>query len=261
MSLKPLTRRIVRLNARVSRFVPSRIVCCSRKTLETHVLGGYRSEKMVLIPNGIDTDHFRPDPAARVDVRRELGLPADTRLVGMFARFHPQKDHRTLLAAAALLHRRVPDAHFVLAGKGIDARNLELMDMIEETGTAARLHLLGTRSDMARLQAAMDVCTLSSSEGEAMPLAIGEAMACGVPCVATEGGDTAELLGATGVCVAPGDPRALAEGWQMLLELPAAEGARLGSAARLHIQQRYSLQSAASAYHALYDGLAASGRR
>jgi glycosyltransferase involved in cell wall biosynthesis len=254
-SLRPSTRWIVRANALLSGWMPARIVCCAQSALESHALRGYRRERMLVIANGVDTKRFRPDPSAPTRLRHELGLSEETRLIGMFARFHRQKDHGTLIAAAGRLVREDPGVHLVLAGEGVDGGNAALRGWIAATGCAANFHLLGTRRDMARLYGALDLFTLSSSDGEALPLVIAEAMACGVPCVATDVGDTAALIGETGVVVPPRSAATLADGLLLLLDESPAEHERRSMAARRRIEHGFDLHVAASAYQGLYDGI------
>lgn len=253
---KRSTLMTARTCARLSRVLPAAIVCCAESTMRLHAELGYDEEKLLVIPNGFDVEAFRPDPAARADVRRELGLPDEARLVGMVARFHPQKDHQTFVQAAGLVRARRDDTHFVLCGGFLDWNNAELVRWIEEAGARDRFHLLGPRSDVSRIQASLDVAALSSQGGEAMPLAIGEAMACGVPCAVTDVGDAALLVGDTGRVAPPRDPEALAAACLSLLSLPADAHARLGAAARRLIAERYSLSETAARYLELHEHLA-----
>jgi glycosyltransferase involved in cell wall biosynthesis len=255
-SVKRSTWIVVQLLAGLSRFMPSRIVCCSHSAFRTHASLGYRTDRMVVIPNGIDTRRFRPRPAQRTALRSVLGLPPRARLIGMFARYHPQKDHGTLVRAAELLLRNHPKVHFVLAGEGIDAANVPLQRAITRTGFRDHFRLLGIRQDLPELCAAMDVVTLSSAYGEALPLSIVEAMSCATPCVATNVGDTAEVIGATGVVVAPNQPAALAAGWLRVLRLSELEYHRMGSQARRRIRGRYDLATMVGAYLGVYKEIA-----
>lgn len=249
------TRFTVRACARMARWVPAQIVCCSEATRRVHAALGYPLELMTVIPNGFDLDVFRPDPAVRAAVDAELGLPADAFRVGLVARFDPQKDHRTFLAAAARLRERVPGAHFVLCGSGVSADNRALTSIVRAAGFAESVHLLGERADVPRITAALDVAT-SSSITEGFPNAIGEAMAAGVPCVVTDVGDSAEVVGETGRVVPPRDPQALAAAWLDLHALGASGRARLGAAARRRIADRFDLGVVARRYESLYRQLA-----
>lgn len=251
------TRWVVRALATLSR-LPDAVVVNSEAGRAAHARLGYRPRRWELIPNGFDTSLFRPDPAARDSVRRELGIPADAPLIGMLARLDPMKDHATFLAAAARLAASRPDARFLLAGRGVELGSPAL---VPDRALAGRLHLLGERHDSPRLLAALDLATLASAFGEGFPNVLGEAMAAAVPCVATDVGDTALLVGPTGRVVPPREPSVLAEAWAALLALPAGERAALGAAARARIMGNYSLETACDHYLALYDSLRSSRER
>jgi len=240
--------------ARLSRWLPTRIVCCSVASRRVHMEQGYTADKMVVIPNGFDLDAFRPDPAARLTVREELGISNEALLIGLVARFDPQKDHRNFVQAAALLHARVPDVHFLLCGNGITWENRDLAGLIDTAGIRNCCHLLGLRDDVPRLLAALDIASLSSSYGD--PMVIGEAMACGVPCVVTDVGDSALIVGETGRVVPPKDWEALAAAWREMIEIGAEERKQLGLAARRRIEEHFSLAAIVERYQALYKEIA-----
>jgi glycosyltransferase involved in cell wall biosynthesis len=251
------TSLVVRLLARLSGR-PAAVIANSEAGRTAHEQLGYRSRRWLVIPNGFDTDLFRPDPNARIELRRELGLTAEIKLVGMLARFDPMKDHATFLTAAARLAAARDDVHFVLAGRGIERTNLALAACTANSVLAGRLHLLGERADSARLFAALDLATLTSAFGEGCPNAVGEAMACATPCIATDVGDTATMIGSAGRIVPPGDSTALAVGWAEMLALPATARASLGKAARERIIGCYSLDTVRGLYFALYESLRSS---
>ena len=240
-----------RVCARLSHRLPSRIVCCSEASRQVHAALGYAPQKMVVIPNGFDLSAFRPDPSARESVRRELGVAADALLIGLVGRFDPQKDHSNFVAAAALLSAAYPEAHFLLCGDGVNWDNQKLAGWIEEAGLRKRFHLLGRREDMPRLTAALDIAS-SSSYGEGFPNVIGEAMACGVPCAVTDVGDSAFIVGDTGLVVPPRDPEALAQAWKKLIDMGQEGRQRLGGAARKRILENFNLPDIIARYEALY---------
>jgi glycosyltransferase involved in cell wall biosynthesis len=251
-------RRTVLVNracAFLSRGFSARIVCCSEASLRIHKELAYAAEKLEVIPNGFDLQKIKPDPAARLSVREELGLPDDTPLIGMVARFHPQKDHRNFARAAALLRRQIPGVHFLLCGLEVNRQNSKLTEWIEEAGIGDSCHLLGVRRDTARLFAAMDIATTASLSGEAFPIVIGEAMACEIPCVVTDVGDSALIVGNTGKVVAPSDPAGLAQAWRELIEAGPEMRRRLGTAARRRVEQNFALPAIVNRYQAVYERL------
>jgi glycosyltransferase involved in cell wall biosynthesis len=242
--------------ARLSYRMPARIVCCSEHGRRLYARAGFAPWKLTVIPNGFDTERFRPDPNARAAVRAELGLGADTPLVALVARYDPLKDHATFLRAAALLGRTRADMHFLLCGSGVDSRNPALGSEIAILGISGRCHLLGPRRDVPRLLGAVDVAA-SSSISEAFPLAVGEAMACGVPCVATDVGDCALMIGPAGRVVPPSNPAALAAAWADVLAMNPSARQALGRAARQRIVERFDLGDVTRRYEGLYEELAA----
>ena len=238
--------------ARLSDSLPTKIVCCSEASRQAHCNRGYPEGKMVVIPNGFDLDLFRPNNEARGRVRAELGIAEDRLLVGRVGRFHPQKDYKSMIKAGAAVLSRVPDADFLFCGDGITWDNGALTRWIDEAGIRARCHLAGPRSDVHRIHAALDLA-VSSSYAEGFPNVVAEAMACGVPCVATDAGDSAYLIGNTGFVVPRKDPAALAQACINLLHMSSEARNRLGADARRRVADRFGLQRVVSSYEGLYE--------
>ena len=253
---KKMTRVIASFCARLSRWSPRNIVCCSESARDVHAAVGYASEKLLVIPNGYDLDTCKPDLVARRSVRMELGLSETTPIIGLVARFNPQKDHRTFLKAAGLLHRDMPDVHFILCGYQITQQNIDLMKWVHDAGVQDRCHLLGHRDDVIRIYAALDIASLSSSFGEGFPNVVAEAMSCGIPCVVTDVGDAAEIVRETGLVVPPQDPPMLADAWRTLLNMDRATRIQLGLAARQRVMENYNLPQIVSRYEHLFEELA-----
>jgi len=258
---KRRTVQINRICALMSRKFPARIVCCSEASLRFHKQLGYAAEKLELVPNGVDLEQFRPDPVARFSVREEVGIPTDALLIGMAARFHPQKDHRNFIQAAEQLHKQMPGVHFLLCGLNVTWQNTRLVEWIEAAGIRDCCHLLGVRRDVARLFAAMDIATTSSVSGEAFPVVVVEAMASRTPCVVTDVGDSALIVDKTGSVVAPRDPDALAEAWRKLIEAGPGERQNLGMSARRRVQQHFALPVIVDRHQAIYAQVAARMQR
>jgi glycosyltransferase involved in cell wall biosynthesis len=239
--------------ARLSGTVPSRIVVCSEAARTAHRDHGYAEDRMVVIPNGFDAARFRPDETARRDVRREFGIHENAVLIGLVARFDPTKDHATFVKAAASLRAQHPDVRFLLCGTAITEENRELMDLVESAGLRQSTCLLGRRADVNRLFAALDILA-SSSSCEGFPNAIAEAMTCGVPCAVTDVGESAYVVGDTGMVVPPGRPDLLAESLRSLVDLGAPGRRALGSRARDRIMREFALDAVAVRYETLWKG-------
>jgi glycosyltransferase involved in cell wall biosynthesis len=252
---KRSTRWVVRACAALSHGLPTKIVSCSDAGIGIHVDQGYAKERFVSIPNGFDTTALRPDAAHGRAVRAELGLAEDAVLVGQVARFDPQKDHRNFVQAAGLVAEQRPDVHFVLVGKGCERDNAALADWIAATGAASGSICSACARTCADCWRPSILPCCRRRSARRFPLVVGEAMACGVPCVATDVGDSARIIGDTGRIVAPRDPVALAGAMLELLGLSAAERQALGAAARSRILAEFSLPAVAARYAALYDEL------
>jgi len=246
-----LTATAIRLGALYSRG-PAAIIYNSRVAAAQHEAIGYCPRRRTIIPNGFDCRLFRSDERARQEVRAGLGVDLKAVLIGLIARFHPMKDHATFLQAAARVARAQPAARFLLAGTGVTWEQPALQKLIVEHGLQERVLLLGERSDVPRLTAALDIaCSASWNEG--FSNTIGEAMACGVPCVATSAGDTsADLIADTGGVAPPRDPAALAQAILRLIEAGSEQRRQLGLAARQRIESRFSLPAIARRYEDLY---------
>jgi glycosyltransferase involved in cell wall biosynthesis len=239
----------------LSRFsrTPDAVVVNSLAGQRFHQTLGYRARRWEHIPNGIDTSELRPDAAARRRLRAALGIAEDMVAIGLPARYHPMKDHMTFLAAAAELARRRSEVRFLLVGAGIEPGNRELAAAIAAHGLTLRVRLLGERRDMAAVYPAFDIAGLSSAFGEGWPNVIGEAMSCGLPCAATDSGDTAEIVGRTGLVVPPRNAPALAAAWERLAALGPDGRRALGASARERIVRHYDLAAIIGRYEALYD--------
>jgi glycosyltransferase involved in cell wall biosynthesis len=247
----PIRKALIEIGSKLSRF-PARILFVSKASQQQHQSLGYATEKCLTIPNGFDTEIFRPHPAARQELRAKLGLDADTITIGSIARYHPVKDHPNFLHAAAKLHQNYPDIHFVMAGANIDRSNQTLQLLIQELNLSHRVHLLGAQQDIPTLMAGLDLVT-SASYSEAFPTIVGEAMSSGVPCVVTDVGDSAWMVGSTGRVVPPQSAADLAAAWQESIELGSAGRLALGVAARARTIEHFSLRAMVERYQSLYE--------
>jgi glycosyltransferase involved in cell wall biosynthesis len=248
-----LSALVLRMLARLSS-IPDAVVTNSLAGQRTHQALGYNPRGWVWIPNCVDSERFRPNPNEKQRLLSELGLPPQTLLVALVARYLPIKGHDVFFAAASKLAALDPSVHFVLAGLNIDETNNSLMRSISGSGVRERFHLLGQRKDVERVLAAVDLAC-SSSYGEGFPNVVGQAMACGTPCVVTDVGDSALIVGKFGKVVPAGDSAALYRSSAQLLS-SHQERQRLGRGARRRIEQCFSVASMIARYEQLYENLA-----
>jgi glycosyltransferase involved in cell wall biosynthesis len=246
------TRYLARLLATLSRR-PDAIVVNSRDGQRYHELIGYHPKQWVNIPNGVDLERFRPQRDEQAMLRMRLGIPPDASVIGLVARYHPMKDIATFLRAASRFRQDHENVKFVLCGDGLGPDNSTLAKQVRDLDLDRSIVLLGPRSDIELIYPALDVLTLCSTHGEGFPNVLCEAMACNVPCVTTDVGDSAEIIGDCGLIVPLRDPQALAGAWQTLLEIPSQ--LRTDNA-RSRVAARYSLEKMCAHYESFYRSIA-----
>lgn len=244
------TRGILRVLAACSPRIPDAVSTCAESARAAHTALGYSPRRWEVIPNGIDLERFRPDSALRASARAEWGVSLDAPVFGMATRLHPVKDLPTFAAAARQLMEQWPTARFVLCGQGISEHSTACMDLLRQFGIAERSIPLGIVQEMPRFWNGVDVA-VSSSLGEAFPVGMAEAMACGLPAAATDVGDSALLVGDGGRIVPSSAPAALASAMMQCYEDRAA----LGTRALQRMQRRFSLDACAIRYLDLYKEL------
>ncbi len=205
----------LRLSAFLSRF-PDAIITNSFAGKEFHRSIGYSTNRMMVVPNGIDTDRFKPDHSVGLRVRDEWNIDEEKIAIGLVGRLDPMKDHTTFLQAVKIFDQKKCSVRFVCIGDGKEPYKSEIHSLCSALGLNGFLIWAGEGYDMVAVYNAMDMVT-SSSFSEGFSNVIGEAMACGVPCVVTDVGDSAAIVGETGIVVSPKDPQALAAGWIRML--------------------------------------------
>jgi glycosyltransferase involved in cell wall biosynthesis len=220
---------VARISFALSRLLArraDRLICNSSAGAAYHVARGYPADRVAVVPNGFDTIVFRPDPAAGAACRAALGIDPAADVVGVFARFDPMKDHATLLHAFAILRGRRPSAQLLVVGHGSEPAVDHLRSVAAALGVADAVHWIGETADVPRYMNACDVTALSSL-GEGLPNAVGESMACGIPCVVTDVGDAREIVGDPRLVVPTAQPAPMAAAIDFALAHRAALSPRL----------------------------------
>lgn len=217
-----------------------------------HEVEGFPAQKVHVIPNGIDTERFAPLPDTH-RLRESLGIDPSAPVVGIVAALRPEKNHRLFLRAAQTVHTKLPQTRFVIVGDGPERAGLE--QEARERGLSDAVMFLGTRDDVPQVVATFDLFTLTS-DNEANPVSILEAMALGKPVVATDVGSVAQSVreAVTGYLVPAGDHAALAQRWLELLYNPL-EAHSLGAAGREHVVKYGSLGTMVRGYEQLLEQL------
>jgi glycosyltransferase involved in cell wall biosynthesis len=248
------TRAVVRLCAFLSLLLPTKIISCAQQAAIVHQKIGYKKNKFITIPNGYNFHQFRVKEADINTLSTSLNLPDTFPILGLVARFDPQKDHHNLIQALKIVSEQNVQFHCLLVGKDISPNNQKLFSWIEQAGLIERISLLEQRDDIPLIMHRLDIHT-SSSYGEAFPNVLAEAMVCGTPCVTTDVGDAALIVGNTGWVVPPSNSQALANAILTALkekeENPNAWQTRK-QAARQHIVDNFGIERMVAAYNQVW---------
>jgi len=226
------------LSKLVSGLVPA-LISNSEAGYRDRKEAGYRCATQLFIDNGFDVERFKPDPVARARLRAELKVENEY-MIGVVGRIAPSKGIPTFLKAAALLAERRKDVRFACIGSGAPRYTATLRRQAEELGIADIVVWADAREDVVAVYNGLDIMCLSAYAGEGFPNVIGEAMACGVPCVVTDVGDAAKIVGELGIVVPPKEAKRMAEALDgMLRKLNTINSLQL----RESIVQRFALQA------------------
>jgi len=248
------TLLVRRLCALLSHWVPHTIICAAEASRKIHVALGYDAGRMKVIPNGFDMSRLVATSEQTQNLREQLGLQEKNIIIGGLGRYSRVKDQENFVRAAGVLAQQYPDARFLMVGRDLDSDNADLNRCISETGYADRFFLLGERSDVPVCLSVMDIfCLHSRTEG--FPNVLGEAMAMGLPCVATDVGDAALLLKNGGVIVPKEDTAALVQGIEKLLCLTPAKRAELGQYAKQRIRDEFTLARTRDRFEEMYNNI------
>jgi len=241
-SEKTQTRWLITLGSWLS-FLPRSIIYNSNLSIEQHNKVGFLSKKNKMIANGFDLQKFRPDNKRRQQLCKELGVSNATLLVGHISRLHPMKDHDTLLRAIDRVKdnlsgfNRKQKVLFVLIGHGVTG----------DLSNNPIIRFLGERSDIPKVMSALDILVSSSAWGEGFPNIIGEAMASEVPCVVTDVGDSALIVGKYGKVCSVGDDQCIANSIMQLID--NTENRKImGQQSRKRIEESYSIDKIKKEY-------------
>lgn len=233
------THCLVKVGAIASNHMPAKIIYNSTASSHLHASWGYAPNKSILLPNGIDTDLFAPNQAARIAIRSAWNVTENDIVIGWVGRDHPQKDIPGFCAAMTKLSQKHPAVRGVMYG----------IDHVDNCPDIIQLR--GAESNMETIYPGFDFFC-SSSIGEAFPNVLLEAMSCGVPCITTDVGDSARIVGHLGVITPPGNHDALVGALDRGVSMPTHDK----NAIRNHIKQTYDLNKILKLYQDIYGELA-----
>jgi len=214
-------------------------------------------EKVKVIPNGIDTNRFSPNPSSVATLRREAGVGENCLVVGIVSNFSMYKGYDTFIKAAKNVATQMPGVHFIAIGNHDTPLGAQMRGLVNELGLNEVFHFFGSRNDVPQLLPGMDILC-SSSVTEGFSNSICEGMSCGVPCIVTDVGDSAVIVGDAGIVVPPSAPDTLAASIIKLLQMPTKERRRLGESARTRIVELFGIPRMVTATEKVYEQLLSS---
>jgi glycosyltransferase involved in cell wall biosynthesis len=247
-----MTKIIVKLCAWLSNVIPDRIIVNSKRARDLHVNLGYTEKKFHVIPNGFDIESFKPNKIASEEIRKQFDIPEDSILIGLFGRYDPQKNHLGFINSAHIVLKKIPDVIFLMVGRNINNANSNLVSQLKSKNIIKNFILADEQSDMPSFYAALDFLCLPSL-GESFPNVLGEAMAAGVPCIVSDVGDCAEIIGDGGFVVPPADTESLAKALISAINLSTLDREQLGRIARKKILDTYSIDYIVGQYETLFS--------
>lgn len=242
---------IVRVAAFLSRFIPHTMLSCAQNAIQFHQSIGYSTVPFIHIPNGIDCDRFTISATKRDDFRKKINVSNTTPCVGLVARWHSQKDIPTFLKACHYIHQNNQNIHFVLVGHNLDNTNNDLCHLVNTyPGLSNKLTLMGSYNDMPTIMNGIDILCVTSAFGEGFPNVIGEAMACGTPCVTTDVGDAAIIVNDNEYICPIEDANRIAISIQKRLTKPIQP-----NVLRDYIKDHYTLEHMTTMYNTFYQNI------
>jgi glycosyltransferase involved in cell wall biosynthesis len=245
---------ISRINAIISNFVPRKIIYCAKKSRETQEFIGFKQDKGVVVSNGYNINDFKPDLELGLKFRAEVGVAENEFLIGHVGRYDPLKDYNSLIASLAVLNSQGVSFKTVLVGTNLDNQNNNLTTDICQQGLEGKILLLGKRNDIPAVMNGFDLFILSS-KSEAFSNVLNEAMACGTPCVTTDVGDAAYIVGDTGWVAPPKSPEALAEAMNLAFKENQQNPERWQlrrMACRQRVEENFSIEKMVENYHSVW---------
>ena len=243
---------IAKINSFLSYFIPRKIVVCADSSKFMHIKNGFSKQKFITIENGIDLNKFKRSPKERSFFRNKINIKSDETLYGTVARFHPIKDHITLIKSIFRLKNAGYKFKYLLIGESINNKNKLLNELIKKYGLEEIIILIEKEENISLVMNAIDLHVLSS-KSEALPMVILEAMGCGTPCISTNVGDVKNLILDKNLVVETSNQLELFNAMRIFSDLDQKNKKKLSISVEKHIKENYSLENMTAKYLNLYQ--------
>tara|TARA_B100001057_G_scaffold500347_1_gene614897 strand:- start:3973 stop:5091 length:1119 start_codon:yes stop_codon:yes gene_type:complete len=244
---------IIKILAKFSPLIPKFIIVVSKSAKKTCIELGYDIKKLFLITNGYDLSILKPFKISKI--RSKYNIKKKIPILGKIARYDAKKDHYNLLEALNLINKKKIKFYCVLVGGDINKNNVSLVNKIKKFRLSNCTKLLGQKSNIAEIMNEIDLLVQSSSYGEGFPNVVAEAMACGTPCVVTNVGDAAFIVGKTGWVVPPKNPKKLAQAIEKALLLVNKNTFKKKNKSRLRIKKNFDIKKMLNQYRIVWNKL------
>lgn len=249
---KPMTRYVIKAGALLSRS-PQKIIYNSQVASLQHEKAGYQKNNRIVVPNGFELDRFIPDQKVRARIRKKLSIGSEDQVIGLVGRSHPTKNYKEFILSLARFKEKLAGVKIIIAGRGVDDKNGNLHQAVKQSSLSEIVILLPQTDQPEMLYQTFDLLALPSLT-EAFPNVVGEAMACGVPCLVTDVGDASILVGDTGF-VSSRDMNEFTNILINLLNYSGQELKKLGAKARLRMLENYEISDVTKRYNEIFDEL------
>ena len=247
---KLTTILIIKILSILSYLIPKFILIVSKKAKKIYEVIGYNKKIFKFIPNGYDLSILKINKIQKINFRKKIKIKKNVPLIGNVARYDPQKDHLNLLNALSLIREKNTNFFCVLVGSNVDQNNIDLISVIKRLKLSNHVKLLGQHSNISKVMNGLDIHVLSSSYGEGFPNVVAESMACGTPCIVTDVGDSALIVGKTGWVVPPKNSIKLAKAIEKALyEKNTSEWNKRCNKARLRVKENYNISKMVRLYN------------
>jgi len=243
---------ISKINSILSYFIPRKIIVCADSAKSIHIKNGFSPQKFITIPNGIDLNKFKRSSQKRSFFRNKLNIKSNETLYGTVARFHPIKDHITLIKSISRLKKAGYKFKYLLVGDNINNKNKLLNELIKKYRLEENMILLEKEENISLVMNALDLHVLSS-KSEALPMVILEAMGCGTPCLSTNVGDVKKLIFDNNLIVETSNQSSLFSAMKIFSDYNSKYKNQISISVENQIKENYSLEKMTQKYLNLYQ--------
>ena len=249
---KNSTIYVTKINSLLSYLIPKRIIVCAEESKKEHIKNGFRKDKFVVIPNGIDLKEFKKSKTNKYKYRKRLMIDQKELILGTVARYNPNKDHLTLIKCIKELKDSGLKFKYLFVGENMDSKNKELVRIIKKFELETTIKLMGQEKNISLIMNGLDLHILSSLS-EAFPMVILESMACRTPCISTDVGDVNKIIIRKEFLAEKGNYLSLFKAIKNFINLKESEKDKIARQCQIHIRENYSINKMIDSYLSVYN--------